>query len=330
MTNTLLDKRKSLILKGAGILLMLFHHLFYSEELRPLYDDITIHGVGIVNQLGIFSRLCVAVFVFASGYGLALSTPENIKLKDFYWHRFKKLYLNYWLIWLLFVPVGIFVFGRTFSDAYGDRAAIKSVLDFFGLLKMFGTDSYNPTWWFYNCIVILYLLFPLLNKVLWRTPYLTVSVALTIVTLGFVPGINVISGYLFVFVVGMLLARMPLQWIERTKWWHILIALAMLSGWRFSQSSPKHIVDAMLCAGMAFLIYKLPLENWLGRVFVELGRHSMNMFLIHTFIFYFWFKDYIYITRNPLLIFLSLLVASYLVSLVIEWLKKKVGYYKLF
>lgn len=48
--DVLLDKRKSLILKGGGILLMLSHHLFYSEELRPLYDDITIYGVGIVNQ----------------------------------------------------------------------------------------------------------------------------------------------------------------------------------------------------------------------------------------------------------------------------------------
>lgn len=76
----LLDKRRTLILKGWGILLMLLHHLFYSEELRPLYDDVTIHGVGIVNQLGIISKLCVAVFVFASGYGLVISTPENVNL----------------------------------------------------------------------------------------------------------------------------------------------------------------------------------------------------------------------------------------------------------
>ena len=89
---------------------MLFHHLFYSEWSRPLYDDIVIHGVGVINQLGIFCKLCVAVFVFLSGYGLMVSTPKNIKLKDFYWHRFKKLYLNYWVVWLLFVPIGVFIF----------------------------------------------------------------------------------------------------------------------------------------------------------------------------------------------------------------------------
>ena len=282
------------------------------------------------NQLGIFCKLCVAVFVFASGYGLVISTPENVKLKEFYWRRLKKLYLNYWFVWLLFVPAGVLVFGRTFVDAYGDNSAIKAALDFWGILKMCDVDSYNPTWWFYNCIIILYLLFPLFNRVLWLTPFLTVSVAMAIGILSFVPGINVIYSYLFVFIMGMLIARMPLKWIEKTKNWHILIALAALSGWRFSLVSPKHIVDAMLCAGMAIFIYKLPLENWIGHVFAELGKHSMNMFLIHTFIFYFWFRDFIYITRNPLLIFLSLLLISYLASLIIEKIKKSMGFYKFF
>ena len=329
MTDTLLDKRKSLILKGVGILLMLTHHLFYSQWSQANYDDVVVHGIALVNQLGIFSKLCVAIFVFASGYGLTVSTPKDIKLKDFYWYRFRKLYLNYWFVWLLFVPLGIIVFGRTFSDAYGDYAAIKGALDFFGLLSMFHVDSYNPTWWFYNCILILYLLFPLINKVLWRTPYLVLSVALSIGILNFIPGINVIASYLFVFLTGILLARMPLEWINNTKWWQIVIALILLSVWRMSRLSPKHIVDAMLCVGMAFLIHKQALENWVGAILALLGKHSMNMFLIHTFIFYFWFTDYIYITRNPLLILLSLMVSSLLCSVAIERVKNMVGFYKL-
>lgn len=325
----LISKRNSLILKGVGIMLMLIHHLFYLDEMRPYYDDIIVHGHGVVNQIGLFSKLCVAVFVFVSGYGLAVSTPKDIKLKDFYWHRLKKLYLNYWFIWLLFVPIGVFVFGRTLMDAYGDHVALKGILDFFGLLKMFGIDSYNPTWWFYSCIIILYLLFPLLNRWLWSSTYLVVSVALTIGFLHFVPGINVIAGYLFVFLAGILLSRMPLKWGEKAKWWHFVLGLMLMALWRMGSNSPKHIVDAMLCVGMALLIYKLPLDNWIGNIFAALGEHSMNMFLTHSFIFYFWFSKYIYITRNPLLIFLSLTISTYLLSVGIEWLKRKVGFYKL-
>jgi len=131
----IVSKRNSLIFKGGGILLMLLHHLFYHDEVRPFYNDIIIHGYGVVNQIGIFSKLCVAMFVFASGYGLAVSTPEDTKLKDFYIHRFKKLYLNYWFIWLLFVPVSIFCFNRSFLDAYGNHYCLKACLDFLGWLR---------------------------------------------------------------------------------------------------------------------------------------------------------------------------------------------------
>lgn len=330
MTEVLLSKRDTQILKGGGILLMLFHHLFYSEWSRPLYDDIVIHGVGVINQLGIFCKLCVAVFVFLSGYGLMVSTPKDIKLKDFYWHRFKKLYLNYWVVWLLFVPIGVFIFGRTFTDAYGDHAALKAVLDFLGILKLFGTEHYNPTWWFYSCIILLYLLFPLLNKTLYKNTFFVVSIALTIgIVSMLVPSVSVVSGSLLAFVFGMLMAKISPKYFERTTVWQIVVVLGMLALWRFPRTSSKNVADAMICVGLALFLYKVPLKNAIGNVLEELGKHSMNMFLTHTFIFYFWFKKYIYITRNPILIFLTLLVSSYLLSVIIEFIKKKIGFYKI-
>lgn len=327
--NVLISKRNSQMMKGMGILLMLFHHLFYSSWSQSLYDDVTIHGVGIFNQLGVFCKLCVAVFVFASGYGLAVSTPRDIKLKDYYWHRFKKLYLNYWYILLLFVPISVLVFGRTFAAAYGDYAIIKGVLDFLGLLKIFEIDSYNPTWWFYSCIIVLYLLFPLLNSYLFRTTYMVVSLAVTISLAYIIPGVNVISDYLLTFIAGMLVSRMPLLWLDKTKVWQIILAILVLSVWRFTRACPKHIVDAFLCLGGAFLLYKAPLWSWLNKVLESLGKHSMNMFLTHTFIFYYWFTDYIYISRNPVVIYLTLVFICYLLSVVVEWTKRVVGFYKI-
>lgn len=137
--NNLISKRNSLFLKGAGILLMLFHHLFYSPSSTSLFWDYHIHvgsfDFGVVNQIGIFSKLCVAIFVFASGYGLETTFyNKEIGALSFYIHQFKKLYLNYWFIWLLFVPVGIFVFGRTPIDAYGNHVCVKMILDFWVFL----------------------------------------------------------------------------------------------------------------------------------------------------------------------------------------------------
>lgn len=57
-----------------------------------------------------------------------------------------------------------------------------------------------------------------------------------------------------------------------------------------------------------------------------LGKHSMNIFLFHTFIYYMWFQDIIYITRNPLVIFLELLTACLLISVFLESIKKLIRF----
>lgn len=53
-----------------------------------------------------------------------------------------------------------------------------------------------------------------------------------------------------------------------------------------------------------------------------LGRHSMDIFLFHTFIYSHWFKAEIYASRNPVIIFLTLLVVCVIISLILEQIKK--------
>ena len=53
-----------------------------------------------------------------------------------------------------------------------------------------------------------------------------------------------------------------------------------------------------------------------------LGKHSMNIFLFHTFIFYFWFQNIIYASRNPIIIFFTLLAICIPISIVLEWMKR--------
>lgn len=48
--------------KGIAIIAMLVHHLFYQH---PEYGM-------IIYQLGLVGKICVALFLFLSGYGLTL------------------------------------------------------------------------------------------------------------------------------------------------------------------------------------------------------------------------------------------------------------------
>ncbi len=157
-----LSRQDTEALKGIALVFLLIHHLFYIQNGQ--YDDFYILGHGIVGIIGKVSKVCVPLFVFLSGYGLMAGAEKvsRISLKEFYIKRFTKLYSNYWLIWLLFVPFGIIAMGLTFPLVYGEHWLGKCILDFFGLLNCIGLLGYNPTWWFYSCIILLYLLFPLI------------------------------------------------------------------------------------------------------------------------------------------------------------------------
>lgn len=192
------------VLKGVALLLLLVHHLFYVQD--GYYDDLLIaRGHYFVQEIGIASKLCVAVFVFLSGYGLAAKADKTggiRSLKEFYLQRYAKLLMNYWFIWFVFVPIGVFVFGRDLNEVYGDHTTVKFILDLFGLLNCFGMYGYNLTWWFYSCIILLYAIFPFI----YRMRQNMLLVILCGMAISFLP-ISLIIGpikfYILAFVIGV-------------------------------------------------------------------------------------------------------------------------------
>lgn len=53
-----------------------------------------------------------------------------------------------------------------------------------------------------------------------------------------------------------------------------------------------------------------------------IGKHSMNIYMVHTFIYYYFCSNIIYVSRFPLIIFILLLTYSLLLSVLIEFIKK--------
>lgn len=79
----------------------------------------------------------------------------------------------------------------------------SSWLIFLGLAYNFGFYGFNPTWWFMSCILVLYLLFPLLFKLCRRywLFLLVISVGITWIPLYV---FNPIKYYLFTFLIGII------------------------------------------------------------------------------------------------------------------------------
>ena len=142
-------------IKGIAILFMLYHHQFLNTE---KYGALTF-------SLAIICKLCVALFLFVSGYGLTkqYGSLERRDVKNtlkFLIRRYINFFLPYWFCFVIVVLVGN-LYGMTFNDVYpATRNTLKCfILDFWGQM---GYNSYLKPWWFNKMILQLYLVFPLL------------------------------------------------------------------------------------------------------------------------------------------------------------------------
>lgn len=322
-TNQTLTLQDTNVLKGLAICLMLIHHLFWIQN--GLFDDIQIGNLFLVNQIGKMAKICVAFFVFLSGYGLMIQAERKGgvgSLRNFYTHRFKKLFLNYWFIWLIFVPISYFCFGMTFQNAYQTNVSWHLLADLLGLHSLIFSDTYcyNPTWWFYSCIIVLYLLFPLMYKMMKKDP---LSLLLLTLILSFlpIPFVDVIRFYIVAFAVGMWMVYAKIAPPRRSVKWLTLLLMFLYAIGRLFNSYPI-MIDCLLTLLIVRCYSMIEWSKTVKRVMAFLGKHSMNIFLFHTFIFSFWFKDFVYASRNPILIFLTLLLSCLVISIVLEQIKK--------
>ena len=90
------------------------------------------------------------------------------------------------------------------------------------------------------------------------------------------------------------------------------------------------IYEALLCLPVCLLaLLTLGRIPGLNSAAEFIGRHSMNIFFFHAFIYQNWFSDFTYSLRYPALIFLFLLGSTLLFSMAVEGLKKPLHFDRL-
>lgn len=149
----ILSKRDSMVIKGIAICAMLCWHLFFCPN--PIGREYC----NLVKGVGMLGDVCVSLFLFISGYGLAIQYDKlshygyNYK---FILRRLAKFYGNYWFIFLIFVPLCILAFKVPFTSSTSILGVIKE-----WIRGIIGISEYNPNWWFNAVIISFYFLFPL-------------------------------------------------------------------------------------------------------------------------------------------------------------------------
>lgn len=339
-----MTKQESNILKCLAIMLMLAHHLFMYADQSGFPELVYGPLLNTPERLAAFGqlcKLCVTIFVFVTAYGTAMSyrgdsMGDDRALICLSTRRWVKLLLSFQLVYLIafaLCPLG----GKSWFTLYSPSRLENlffALVDFLGLSYIIGTPSYNSAWWYMSLAVTLVLVLPWLIKLCRRWGFFLLLPGLLLVR-----WLNVefvLFRYLLIVLLGILLAEYGT--VERIKAWYGKAALPLkalmllcclgLAGlvsvlWLRAGDNLLDIYEALLCLPVCLLVLlTLGRIPGLSSAAEFIGRHSMNIFFFHAFIYQNWFQDFTYSLRYPALIFLFLLGSTLLFSMAVEGLKK--------
>lgn len=143
---------KTAHLKGIASILLLWHHLFGVEYL----EDWAALLPGMDYVIGESGNVCIAIFLFCSGYGLYKSyVGKESTPKTYIFHRLVKTLIPYWVI--MIIAIIYLVFAGKFEIKY-------LPVNLFALIH--NDDMlYVSFSWFIKLYVLLLLLLPLIKLI---------------------------------------------------------------------------------------------------------------------------------------------------------------------
>lgn len=347
-------KKDTALVKGVAILMMLFHHCFesagryagYELNFFPLTESQTI-------TIASFFKICVALFVFLSGYGITKSlekTPSDGYRKQIARRSFS-LMSGFWFIFVLCI-ISAAIIMPSMLNVYNDPHIINRFLfviyDFLGLSELFGTPTLLGTWWYMSLALIIIAIMPLAYKFYKKYGCISLFI-LTFLFVGVIKksATDKVINYdmvrwLFTMELGMVFADKNLlvkirefRLIKKNKAVDYILKLIIYSAVFFvcilerknMDWSVSYLRDGLIPMFVVVYCYTiLAVIPGLRNVLQFLGKHSMNIFLSHTILRAFFLKDFLYGLKYSMLTFTVLTILSLLLSIVIDLMKKYTGY----
>lgn len=324
------SKDNTFALKGIAILFMVFAHLFNSMELCDLCSPLLyIEDEPLIHYM-IFAMNPVDFFIVLSGYGLYYTYSQgkrnNIK-------RILKLYIHYWITLVIFVCIGFFVVG---SEKY-PSSFLDLIYNFIGW-----KNSYNHETWFLLPYVLLTLsstkIFTICDKFNPIKVFLFSFGLYIVVRLSSRYSSGLIESYQllkwvddyltlqFPFILGMLLSKCWNYFafkknllLKFNRNYALIFAITILFCSiilvRYKYQSifyPFYTVLFIMCFSLLHRFY------WVDKILMELGKRSTSIWFTHTYFCYYFFKNFIYSFKYPIVIFIVLMTISWGSAIIID------------
>ena len=337
--NKTFTKEDTLLVKGIVILFMLFYHLFETYErvdslgviYAPLSEDIFLMISG-------FGNICVAVFAFLSAYGISkkLISLEGANLRSWYKvsvKRYLKLLVGFICIYASVTLLWFYKFDYVKLYGKGWQGALCGILDALGMAQVAGTPTLCETWWYMEIAILIIFITPILLKVVKSMGNYSIIVGVLLPLIVELP--FDFKRYYFVILLGVVAANE--EWFEKAdfdripKWARTLIGLVIFAALviirqnYFVYTNFVYLLDGAIAVFFAWFIKELCGEiPGVKQALSFLGKHSMNIYFIHSFIYMIIYQEFIYSFRYAGLIFMVLLAICLVYSVCLEGIKKSV------
>ena len=323
-----MTREQTTLLKGVAILMMLFLHLFNKSNITNFCEPFLY--IGNLPLVTFISRACnpVGIFLMLSGYGLCHNYYNNKLSLNNQSKRLLKLYIHYWIILIIFVSIGHFIN----ADKY-PGSMLNILLNFTSI-----SSSYNSETWFLFPYMLLSLtslwIFKCIDKI---------GNILSLVISGFLylASCYIISRYiapikaysewynyiltyfdvLGPFVIGAVLYRLSTK--DKINFSFLndhqpLVFLILICMVIFNCFLSNAATSPFFQTVYVLLFIHISIPASIKQFLLRMGKHSMVMWLTHSFFCYHLFHDFIYSFKYPLLIYVvpyTTLLSTYVLPL---------------
>ncbi|SDB42644.1 Peptidoglycan/LPS O-acetylase OafA/YrhL, contains acyltransferase and SGNH-hydrolase domains [Pseudobutyrivibrio sp. YE44] len=161
------------ILRDIGVVFIFFYHFFVEYTISGNGPDPSINGY--TYFFNILARPASLFLFIISGYALMYNHEDEISLVKYYKRRFKGLFIPFYVAYTIMFLICFLVNGEVVGHSLPISRFILTLIGMDGVTQLVVFNFYLIGEWFMSCIVICYLLFPLLAKLLKKFKYITLA-----------------------------------------------------------------------------------------------------------------------------------------------------------
>lgn len=326
-----LTPKDTKMMQGLSVMAMVCLHLFCRYDYHDLYQPICyLWGLPLPFYFGQMADFCVASFAFCSGYGHMKQYAEG---KFSYKKRLVSilsLFINYWIILAVFSVVSV-IAGQGAIMPGNVWAFLGNAL---GIL-----NTYNGASWYLFTYGLIVVISPWVLKLTQKfSSVLMLAVTFVFYVIGYYLRFELVvenwllmqlarlGMTLFEYIIGVVCVKHTVftkirSYADRIPY-GVFCVVSVLT-YAAMALFHAHVIGNVIIAPFTgfvvivlFQLWRKPV--WAEKLFLLMGEHSTNIWLVHMFFYAVLFEDFVYVAKYSPAIFAFMLAITLVVSKLIN------------